>query len=157
MQGDRSERLCVLAMPLDMGVADFCSFVGGYLPKLREMRVVRREDGKSVCLILLRFETLEIADGFFHDYHDKPVSLLDCRCLYSNKCRYTTVIWKITSWNLIRAAACSSPHLSQMSYVGLYMSRTWSSAVKKRIHNSRLLPVIFLQSCCQAMLALTCM
>ncbi len=75
MQLDRSERLCILAMPLDMGVAEFCSFVGGYLPKLREMRVVRREDGKSVCLILLRFETLEIADSFFHDYHDKPVSL----------------------------------------------------------------------------------
>ena len=75
LQADRSERLCVLAMPLDMGVADFCSFVGGYLPKLREMRFVRREDGKSVCLILLRFESLAIADSFFHDYHDKPVSL----------------------------------------------------------------------------------
>lgn len=62
-------------MPLDMGVAEFCSFVGAYLPKLREMRVVRREDGKSVCLILLRFESLEIADSFFCDYHDKPVSL----------------------------------------------------------------------------------
>lgn len=79
VQADRSERLCVLAMPLDMGVAEFCSFVGGYLPKLREMRVVRREDGKSVCLILLRFENLEIADSFFHDYHDKPVSLPYCR------------------------------------------------------------------------------
>lgn len=64
----------MLAMPLDMGVAEFCSFVGAYLPKLREMRVVRREDGKSVCLILLRFDSLETADSFFHDFHDKPVS-----------------------------------------------------------------------------------
>ena len=64
----------MLAMPLDMGVADFCSFVGAYLPKLREMRVVRREDGKSVCLILLHFDSLETADSFFHDFHDKPVS-----------------------------------------------------------------------------------
>ncbi|KAA6419525.1 MAG: BRCA1-associated -like [Trebouxia sp. A1-2] len=82
LPADRSERLCVLAMPLDMGVAEFCSFVGGYLPKLREMRVVRREDGKSVCLILLRFENLEIADSFFHDYHDKPV----CNHRFHNEC-----------------------------------------------------------------------
>ena len=73
-QAGRSEHLCVLAMPVDMGVAEFCSFVGGYLPALREMRVVRREDGKSVCLILLRFETLETADSFYKDYHDRPVS-----------------------------------------------------------------------------------
>lgn len=64
----------MLAMPLDMGVAEFCSFVGAYLPKLREMRVVRRENGKSVCLILLRFDSLETADSFFQDFHDKPVS-----------------------------------------------------------------------------------
>ena len=64
----------MLAMPLDMGVAEFCSFVGAYLPKLREMRVVRREDGKSVCLILLRFDSLQTADSFFHDFHDKAVS-----------------------------------------------------------------------------------
>ena len=74
LQTDRSERLCVLAMPLDMGVAEFCSFVGAYLPKLREMRVVRREDGKTVCLILLRFDSLETADSFFQDFDDKPVS-----------------------------------------------------------------------------------
>lgn len=89
VQADRSERLCVLAMPLDMGVAEFCSFVGGYLPKLRKMRVVRREDGKSVCLILLRFENLEIADSFFHDYHDKPVSfalLQTCFASCSEEC-----------------------------------------------------------------------
>ncbi|DBA77623.1 hypothetical protein WJX77_012528 [Trebouxia sp. C0004] len=86
LPADRSERLCVLAMPLDMGVAEFCSFVGGYLPKLREMRVVRREDGNSVCLILLRFENLEIADSFFYDHHDKPFSSLEpdvlCRLVY---------------------------------------------------------------------------
>lgn len=62
-------------MPVDMGVAEFCSFVGGYLPALREMRVVRREDGKSVCLILLRFESLETTDSFYTDYHDRPVSI----------------------------------------------------------------------------------
>ena len=62
-------------MPLDMGMAEFCSFVGAYLPKLREMRIVRREDGKSVCLILLRFDSLETADSFFHNFHDKPVSI----------------------------------------------------------------------------------
>ena len=67
---------------MDLGVADFCSFVGGYLPKLREMRVVRREDGKSVCLILLRFDSLDMADSFYTDYHDRPVRLhTSYRCL----------------------------------------------------------------------------
>ncbi|KAL3143980.1 hypothetical protein ABBQ32_003790 [Trebouxia sp. C0010 RCD-2024] len=91
---DRSERLCVLAMPLDMGMAEFCSFVGAYLPKLREMRIVRREDGKSVCLILLRFDSLETADSFFHNFHDKPFSSLEpdvlCRLVYVKEVEFTT-------------------------------------------------------------------
>ena len=36
LQVGRGKRLCVHALPADMGVADFCSFVGAYLPSIRE-------------------------------------------------------------------------------------------------------------------------
>jgi hypothetical protein len=72
-QEGRCERLCVLALPADVGVADFCAFVGGYLPRVREMRLVRREDGRSLCLVLLRFDSLASTDAFFADFNNKPV------------------------------------------------------------------------------------
>ena len=45
VQAGRGTRLCVHALPASMGVADFCSFVGAFLPSIREMRLVRREGG----------------------------------------------------------------------------------------------------------------
>ena len=32
----RGDRLAVLAIPADLGVADFCAFLGGYLRAVRE-------------------------------------------------------------------------------------------------------------------------
>ena len=59
-----------------MGVADLCVFVGGYLPRVREMRMVRREDGRALCLVLLRFDNQASADGFYADFNNRPVRLL---------------------------------------------------------------------------------
>ena len=56
-----------------MGVADLCVFVGGYLPRVREMRMVRREDGRALCLVLLRFDSQASADGFYADFNNRPV------------------------------------------------------------------------------------
>ncbi|KAK9837153.1 hypothetical protein WJX81_006530 [Elliptochloris bilobata] len=82
----RCERLCILALPADMGVADLCAFVGGYLPRVREMRMVRREDGRSLCLVLLCFDNQASADGFYADYNNKPFSSLEpdmvCRLVF---------------------------------------------------------------------------
>lgn len=72
-QEGRSERLCVLAIPADMGVSDFCQFLGGYLPHVRHMRVVRRERNKCVYSVLLRFDKLSSAESFYVDYNGKPV------------------------------------------------------------------------------------
>ena len=58
-----------------MGVADLCVFVGGYLPRVREMRMVRREDGRALCLVLLRFDNQASADGFYADFNNRPVRL----------------------------------------------------------------------------------
>ena len=129
----RGERLAVLAIPADLGVADFCAFLGGYLravsarkpecsrratvsatelvstwqslaktgiqnmdmwslsdgrviaglciwisitsKQVREMRLVRREDARGVCLVLLRFCDAETAAGFYDNYNGRPVRL----------------------------------------------------------------------------------
>lgn len=75
MQEEHGEKVCVLSMPVDMGVAEFCSFVGAYLSSIREMRLVRRSGGKQQCLIFLRFDTIKTAALFYRDYNTKPVSL----------------------------------------------------------------------------------
>ncbi|KAK9808671.1 hypothetical protein WJX72_001734 [[Myrmecia] bisecta] len=91
---DRGERLCVLSLPLDMGVADFCAFVGGYLPKVREMRLVRREGGRTTCLVLVRFDSLATADDFFRDFNARPFSSLEpdvvCRLVYVKDIQITS-------------------------------------------------------------------
>ena len=69
----RGEQLAVLAIPSDMGVADVCRFLGGYLAGVRQMRLVRRGDPRGLCLVLLRFKDADMADGFYSDYNGRPV------------------------------------------------------------------------------------
>ena len=69
----RGDRLAVLAIPGDMGVADFCQFLGGYLVGVRQMRLVRREGGAGVRLVLLSFKDADTAAGFYADYNGRPV------------------------------------------------------------------------------------
>lgn len=83
----RSERLCVLAIPADMGIADFCRFVGGYLPAVRHMRVVRRDRRqRSIYSVLMRFGDLASAEAFHSDYNGRPFSTLEpeviCRLVW---------------------------------------------------------------------------
>ncbi|CAL8470200.1 g9742 [Coccomyxa elongata] len=82
----RGDRLCVLALPADMGVAEFCSFVGAYLPQIKEMRLVRREEGRTACMVLLRFMSKTNTDEFYLHFNNKPFSSLEpdllCRLLY---------------------------------------------------------------------------
>ncbi|GBF98211.1 hypothetical protein Rsub_10711 [Raphidocelis subcapitata] len=83
----RSTTLCCLAIPADMPVAGFCSFVGAYMRHVKRMRVLRREGaGQSVCMVLLTFDQQEQADGFLHDFNGQPFSSLEpeilCRLVY---------------------------------------------------------------------------
>ena len=43
--------------------------------QVREMRLVRREDARGVCLVLLRFCDAETAAGFYDNYNGRPVRL----------------------------------------------------------------------------------
>lgn len=56
-----------------MGVADFCGFVGAYLQSINEMRLVRREGGRSACMVLLRFNEQASTDDFYLNFNNKPV------------------------------------------------------------------------------------
>ena len=74
-QENRGTQLCVLAIPADMGMADFCKFVGAFLPSVRTMRLVRRDGGQSVCLIILQLADQEIADEFYLEYNGRAVQI----------------------------------------------------------------------------------
>lgn len=79
LQDGRGEQLCVLGLPPDTGFAEFCTFLGGYFDKVKDIRLVRREGGANVCLVLLRFHTCQAADDFYKDFNGKPVSChYDC-------------------------------------------------------------------------------
>jgi BRCA1-associated protein len=65
----------VLSLPAGIGVANFCSFVGAFLTRIQELRVVRRESGRGSCMVLLQFKDAKTADSFYANYNDRPVGL----------------------------------------------------------------------------------
>lgn len=82
-----SDTLCCLAIPADMSVAEFCTFCGAYLERIREMRVLRREGGKrAVCMVLVRFDGADSATSFFDDTNNKPVRSGSCRSAALRMC-----------------------------------------------------------------------
>jgi len=83
----RTEQLCVLSLPPDMGFPELCTFLGAYFDRVKEIRLVRRDSAaKSTCLVLLRFDAQDAADGFYTDFNGKPFCILEpefvCRLLY---------------------------------------------------------------------------
>ncbi|CAK0773568.1 hypothetical protein CVIRNUC_004079 [Coccomyxa viridis] len=84
--GEACTQLCVLSLPAGVGFANFCSFVAAFLPRIRELRVVRRESGRGSCVVLLHFKDASTTNEFYMSYNDKPFSSLEpeivCRLLY---------------------------------------------------------------------------
>lgn len=83
----RTEQLCVLSLPPDMGFPELCTFLGAYFDRVKDIRLVRRDSAaKSTCLVLLRFDAQGAADGFYTDFNGKPFCILEpefvCRLLY---------------------------------------------------------------------------
>lgn len=75
LQDGTCAQLCVLSLPAGVGFANFCSFVGAFLARIRELRVVRREGGRGSCMVLLQFKDVNTADSFYANYNDRPVGL----------------------------------------------------------------------------------
>lgn len=69
----RNCQICVMSTPPDMGFAEFCTFLGCYFEKVKQIRLVRRDGGKACHLVLLSFCDQESADGFYKEYNGKPV------------------------------------------------------------------------------------
>jgi BRCA1-associated protein len=71
----RSRQVCVLALPPDMGFPEFCTFLGAYFERVRDIRLVRRDAAaQAACLVLLSFDAQDAADGFYDDFNTTPVS-----------------------------------------------------------------------------------
>ena len=64
----------MVSLPAGVGFANFCSFVGAFLARIRELRVVRREGGRGSCMVLLQFWDSKTASDFYVNYNDTPVS-----------------------------------------------------------------------------------
>eukprot|EP00208_Stichococcus_sp_RCC1054_P005045 CAMPEP_0206147946 /NCGR_PEP_ID=MMETSP1473-20131121/35096_1 /ASSEMBLY_ACC=CAM_ASM_001109 /TAXON_ID=1461547 /ORGANISM="Stichococcus sp, Strain RCC1054" /LENGTH=183 /DNA_ID=CAMNT_0053545105 /DNA_START=326 /DNA_END=873 /DNA_ORIENTATION=- len=80
-------QLAVLAVQPEMGVSEFCDFLGGFLASVREMRFVRRDDvPRGDCLVLLTFDTPATAARFYQQHNQKPFWTLEpdilCRLLF---------------------------------------------------------------------------
>lgn len=85
MQSSSGSHLAVLAVQPEMGVSEFCTFMGGYLPSVREMRFVRRDDSlRGECLVLIHFDDASRAARFYRQHNNKPVQIVPlcyCPCL----------------------------------------------------------------------------
>lgn len=79
---ERGPCLCVCALPLDLGVPDFCGFLGAHTERLQQIRFLRQQGAQSACLALLTFRTQESADEFYLTHNSIPFSSLepDERC-----------------------------------------------------------------------------
>ena len=60
------------------------------------MRLVRREDARGVCLVLLRFCDAETAAGFYENYNGRPVRLYKAS-IQMQYCRRHAHDWIFTS------------------------------------------------------------
>lgn len=71
----RGRSLCVLSLPPKSGFAEFCTFLGTYFERVKEIRLVRRQGGhtNASCLVLLEFDRQQSADDFFLTMNGKEV------------------------------------------------------------------------------------
>ena len=90
----KTNELCVMSTPPDMGFAEFCTFLGPYFEQVSEIRLVRKDGGSLARhLVLLTFESQSAADGFYQEYNGKPFCLLEpelvCHLLFVRNVEYT--------------------------------------------------------------------
>lgn len=102
----RNCQICVMSTPPDMGFAEFCTFLGCYFEKVKQIRLVRRDGGKACHLVLLSFCDQGSADGFYKEYNGKPVGAVHFG-LFLYSCTHgceKVIAYKVTYFR------CSNPH-----------------------------------------------
>ena len=73
VQADRGATVCVLSLPLDLSVSDFCQFMGAHLAQVQQMRFMQREGARAPCLVVISFREQSLADQFFRHFNARPV------------------------------------------------------------------------------------
>ncbi len=72
-----TDAVCALGVPGTLSVADFCQFLGAWLPRVRDMRLVRDERARGEDAFryaaLLRFDAPSAAEEFYRFYHGRAV------------------------------------------------------------------------------------
>ncbi|EFH55175.1 hypothetical protein ARALYDRAFT_901299 [Arabidopsis lyrata subsp. lyrata] len=88
----RNPLVCVLGVPNHMTYADFCQFCGSFIHHILEMRTVRNDDIENRYSILIRFDSQESTDTFFHHFRGKQFNSLEedlCRLLFTLDVQFT--------------------------------------------------------------------
>ena len=115
-------------MPADLGVAEFCTFLGAYLPSVKEMRLVRREGAKHQCLVFLRLNSVKQAALFYKDFNGKPVRVAHhTSILFRPSARAPRRVNRSTKFTVSAPLRCSSRRWSLTSSATWSSSRTWKS------------------------------
>ena len=115
-------------MPADLGVAEFCTFLGAYLPSVKEMRLVRREGAKHQCLVFLRLDSVKQAALFYKDFNGKPVRVAQhISTLFCPSARAHRQVNTSTKCTMSAPLRCSSRRWSLTSSATWSSSRTWRS------------------------------
>lgn len=79
-QEGHGDRICLLAIPMDVGIGELCTFFGAFLPSVREMRLVRRKESKRTYLAFLTFDSVKQGALFFKSYNGRAVSFINPLC-----------------------------------------------------------------------------
>lgn len=88
LQEPDTPTVCVLAVPADMGIAEFCNFLGSYMPLINTMRMVRRDDeARGTCMAAIDFKDSKTARDFVQDFNGRPFSSLEpeivCKAVFT--------------------------------------------------------------------------
>jgi len=92
LQEGRGVRLCVLAVPNYMTVADYCRFCWPLLEHIEAIRVVRNDEIDDRYMVLMTMDSQDSADRFVRHFNGKPFSSLEgelCHVLFVASVEFT--------------------------------------------------------------------
>ncbi|GAV70916.1 zf-UBP domain-containing protein/BRAP2 domain-containing protein/zf-RING_2 domain-containing protein [Cephalotus follicularis] len=88
----RKPLVCVLRVPNHMTYADFCQFCASFIQHISEMRIVRNDGMDDRYSILIRFDSQDSADKFYHHFNGRQYNSLEaevCHVLFTVDVQFT--------------------------------------------------------------------
>jgi BRCA1-associated protein len=75
--------LCIVAVPLNMSIAQLCQFLEPYFKFIVSLRAVREVNSKVRYMLLIEMKNAEKAEELYLEYNGKPFSSLEVLiCFY---------------------------------------------------------------------------